>query len=319
MNKTLEAEVNHNDKVCHNVRGQVEAQMKRLQEQESEIETLKLELGNCRREIKHLEQMKLEVSLANDQLLQSPEKHPNSGQKQDDCDSFSRKDVCQVLQKEISDQEQRKCHERQDRLKLKLRHVKFKLKDEMEWRDEKIGELKRELSLCSHALTLEKELNMDVMMENDKLLIEKRRLVQQLNEEVCLFVQQPETHPHSAPFQVKVGHSTTVTRLGFNSCVFLQFRLGFLELENRELQNRIADLCAQSSSTERSLRNLQSLRVAESSDWLAINMDGLTGRRQARRYRSKTRQPKTCKLADEVEKLIKLGRTTCLKVTPKTD
>ncbi|KAJ0068930.1 hypothetical protein NL108_015164 [Boleophthalmus pectinirostris] len=125
----------------------------------------------------------------------------------------------------------------QERLQLKVRSVKLKLKDEMKWRDEKMEELERELSLCSHALTMEKEFNMNVMMENDKLLIERRRLVQELNEEL----NNNKKHVHFA----------------------LQNRTDLLEIENRTLQNRVVDLSNQIMSMERSLRTIKSLRAAE--------------------------------------------------------
>ncbi|KAK7915874.1 hypothetical protein WMY93_011635 [Mugilogobius chulae] len=228
LNESLEAKVNRNNEVCGNLQGQIEAQMKHALQQESEIEALKLELENLQREKEDLQQMHLKF-----QLLQLQENQQNLVQKQDYCDSVS----TQQRKKEIYfDQEQRKNLEMQETLKLKLRHAKLKLKDETKWRDEKIEDLERDLSLCSHAVTLEKELNMNIMMENDKLLIERRRLMQQLNEEV----NNNQKNISSA----------------------LQSRIDFLEMENRELQNRIVDMSAQISSLERSLQNILSLRAA---------------------------------------------------------
>ncbi|KAJ0023832.1 hypothetical protein NQD34_003731 [Periophthalmus magnuspinnatus] len=240
LNKTLETEVNQNIEVNIKLQEKIDSQMKRLLEQESEIEALKLELENCQRENKHLEQIHLDVS-ANYQ--QPPENLKSVAQKKDDCDSVPTKDVCKLVKKEIwetlkcFDQERRNYQEMQQRLQLKLRYVKLKLKDEMKWRDEKMEELERELSLCSHALTMEKEFNMNIMMENDKLLIERRRLVQELSEEL----NSNKKHIHFA----------------------LQTRTDLLEMENRTLQNRVVDLSNQITTMELLLRNVQSLRAAE--------------------------------------------------------
>lgn len=45
-----------------------------------------------------------------------------------------------------------KYHEMKEKHKAKLCRAKQKLDDETTWRDEKIKNLERELSLCSHSL-----------------------------------------------------------------------------------------------------------------------------------------------------------------------
>lgn len=45
-----------------------------------------------------------------------------------------------------------KYHEMKEKHKLKLCRAKQKFDDETAWRDEKINNLERELSLCSHSL-----------------------------------------------------------------------------------------------------------------------------------------------------------------------
>ncbi|CAL1609507.1 unnamed protein product [Knipowitschia caucasica] len=238
LEKILGVEAKQVNERCQNLQVQIDAQIKRLLEQESEIEDLKMQLE--RKENEHREQLPLDVSKTCYQLLQSSENYFNHVLQKDDGDFVN---VCTSLKKQICeslkcfDQERRTNHKMQQKLKLKLSEVKVRLKDEMKWRDEKTEELERELSLCSHALTMEKELNMNVMQENDKLLMERRRLLQQLNEEVIN------------------SHKNIITAL--------QSRVDSLELENRELKNRIVDLSTQTSSMERSLRNVQSLRAAE--------------------------------------------------------
>lgn len=45
-----------------------------------------------------------------------------------------------------------KSHEMREKHKAKLCRTKQKFEEEIAWRDEKIGNLERELSLCSHSL-----------------------------------------------------------------------------------------------------------------------------------------------------------------------
>lgn len=110
--------------------------------------------------------------------------------------------------------------------KIKLWRAKQKLEDETKWRDEEIQNLEQELSLCSHALSREKELTINITLENDKLLVERRRLLQQLNDEV----HNKKDSPHSASLSKN--------------------RVDFLEMENKKLLNKILYLSNQIASLE---------------------------------------------------------------------
>lgn len=224
----------------------IETQMQRLSEQESEIKALKLELETCEKEnnLKReiLVHRRPDMTVTESHLLHSQENHQLIIQKEND-DSLCNKDEYSFLKKELCEslkclnQERRKYQEMKERLKLKLVLAKQKLEHETRWRDEKMEDLEKELFLCSFALTKEKELTTTVTMENDKLLVERKRLLQQqLNQEL---------------YNKK------------NSNSIFQCRIEDLEMENRKLHNKILDLSSQVLSMEGSLLNIQSLRAAQ--------------------------------------------------------
>ncbi|XP_047437886.1 coiled-coil domain-containing protein 30 isoform X2 [Mugil cephalus] len=157
----------------------------------------------------------------------------------------STEDECETLKKEICDtlkcldKERSKNHEMKEKHKSKVCRAKQKFDEETSWRDEKIKCLERELSLCSHSLTKEKQLVTSISLENEKLLFERRQLLQQLDEE-----------EHN-----KKGHNLTVS--------LSKSRVDFLEMENKKLGNKIFHMANQLATLERSLQNLQSLHFVE--------------------------------------------------------
>ncbi|XP_060899083.1 golgin subfamily B member 1 isoform X2 [Labrus mixtus] len=155
---------------------------------------------------------------------------------QDECERL-RKEICETLK--CLDKERRKYHEMKEKQKTKLLQAKQKLDEETAWRDERISNLGRELSLCSHSLAKEKELIINITVENDKLLVERRRLLQQLNEE-----------EHNK----KDCH----LKASLSKC-----RVDFLEMENKKLGNKILHMSNQLIALERSLQILKSPRLTE--------------------------------------------------------
>ncbi|KAM3621458.1 uncharacterized protein V6R79_011441 [Siganus canaliculatus] len=145
---------------------------------------------------------------------------------------FDNQDKCETLEKEICetlkclDKERSKCHEMKEKHKARLCRAKQKFDDETTWRDEKIKNLERELSLCSHSLAKEKELNQSITVENDKLLVERRKLLRQLSEE-------EENKMHS------------------------------LEMQNKELRTKIGTMSKQFAALDHNLQNVHSLHFAE--------------------------------------------------------
>nr|XP_046239326.1 coiled-coil domain-containing protein 30 isoform X2 [Scatophagus argus] len=181
------------------------------------------------------------------QLLQNEENplHMESPDCQEPLKSLlATQDKCETLKKEICetlkclDKERSKYHEMKEKHKAKLCRVKQKFDDETAWRDEKIKNLERELSLCAHSLSKEKELIISITVENDKLLVERRRLLQQLNEE-----------EHN-----KKDSSLTAS---LSKC-----RVDFLEMENKKLRNKLLHMSSQLAVLERSLQNRKSLHFA---------------------------------------------------------
>ncbi|XP_026204832.1 coiled-coil domain-containing protein 30 isoform X3 [Anabas testudineus] len=155
---------------------------------------------------------------------------------QDECEAL-KKEICETLK--CLDTERSKYHEMKEKHKAKLCRAKQKLDDETMWRDEKIKSLERELSLCSHSLAKQKELVTSITEENEKLLFERRRLLQHLNE---------EEHNKSKSNQTA----------SLSKC-----RVDFLEMENKKLGNKILHMCNQLAVLERTLQNMQSLHFAE--------------------------------------------------------
>ncbi|XP_029989962.1 coiled-coil domain-containing protein 30 [Sphaeramia orbicularis] len=155
---------------------------------------------------------------------------------QDECEAL-KKEICETLK--CLDQERSKYHEMKEKRKVKLCRARQKFDEETAWRDEKIKNLERELSLSSHSLIKEKELTLNITLENEKLLVERRRLLQQLNEE-----------EHN-----KKDSNLTAS---MSKC-----RVDFLETENKKLGNKILHMSKQMAVLERTLHSMQSLHFTE--------------------------------------------------------
>ncbi|XP_018556141.1 paramyosin isoform X2 [Lates calcarifer] len=155
---------------------------------------------------------------------------------QDECETL-KKEICETLK--CLDKERSKYHEAKEKHKAKLCRAKQRFDDETAWRDEKIKSLERELSLCSHSLAKEKELVLSITTENEKLLVERTRLLEQLNEE---------------------EHNKKDSNL---TAALSKCRVDFLEMENKKLGNKILHMSNQLAVLERTLQNLQSPHFAE--------------------------------------------------------
>ncbi|KAM6927210.1 uncharacterized protein FYW49_003407 [Xenentodon cancila] len=99
---------------------------------------------------------------------------------QNQCETL-KTEICDML--ECVDKLRSKYHNMKEKHKEKLGRAKRKLDEETMWRDERIKSLERELSLCSHSLAKEKEFVVCITLENENLLCERRKLLQQLNED----------------------------------------------------------------------------------------------------------------------------------------
>uniref|UniRef100_A0A8C9XMA4 Coiled-coil domain containing 30 n=1 Tax=Sander lucioperca TaxID=283035 RepID=A0A8C9XMA4_SANLU len=155
---------------------------------------------------------------------------------QEECETL-KKEICETLK--CLDKERSKYHEMKEKHKAKLCRAKQKCDGETTLRDKKIKTLERELSFCSHSVAKEKELTISITAENDKLLVERRRLLQQLNEE---------------------EHNKKDSNL---TASLSQCRVDFLEMENKKLRNKILNMSKQLAVLERALQNMQSFQFAE--------------------------------------------------------
>ncbi|XP_038551716.1 coiled-coil domain-containing protein 30 isoform X6 [Micropterus salmoides] len=109
----------------------------------------------------------------------------------------------------------------------------------LETEDEELQTQLQLLQNKENTLCKEKELTISITIENDNLLAERRRLLQQLNEE-----------EHNK----KDSHISA----SLSKC-----RVDFLETENKELRNKILHMSNRIAVPEQSLQNMQSLHFAE--------------------------------------------------------
>ncbi|KAM3878026.1 uncharacterized protein ACN63O_001863 [Diretmus argenteus] len=162
-----------------------------------------------------------------------PDHHKGS---QDECERL-KEEICDVLK--CLDHERSKCHEMNEKHKAKVYRAKRKFTDETQWRDDRIRNLERELSLCVHSIAKEKERIANMTVENEKLLSEKRKLLQQVNEQEHI-------------------KNDSIVAASVSKC-----RMDFLETENKTLGNKIVQMSNELVALERTRRNLQKLHLAE--------------------------------------------------------
>ncbi|XP_035518576.1 coiled-coil domain-containing protein 30 [Morone saxatilis] len=263
--KSQATELIQSNAICRDLKNKLSTQTRCLLEKESEVHFLKQQLDNSHKDLDNL--IATICTKENDVQDQKPWKQKEDNSQQcgnTHCqltDSFATEDKelckecpdyqeaakiqCETLKKEICetlkclDKERSKYHEMKKKHKAKLCRAKEKFDDETTWRDEKIKNLERELSLCSHSLAKEKELTVKITVENDKLLVERRRLLQQLNEE-------------------EHNQKDSYLTASLSKC-----RVDFLEMENKKLGNKIVHMSNQLAVVERSLQTMQSLHFAE--------------------------------------------------------
>uniref|UniRef100_A0A3Q1IMM0 Coiled-coil domain containing 30 n=1 Tax=Anabas testudineus TaxID=64144 RepID=A0A3Q1IMM0_ANATE len=133
----------------------------------------------------------------------------------------------------------RKYNEKQSQHKTKLRQAKQVFLKATAQRDRTIQKLENDLVLASSLVHKEKERIHTVMEENEKLLEERRDLLQ------------------------KISEAEEMGSKGMRTASTVQHRVNVLEVENRQLQDRTLKLSNQVSSLERALRNVQSFHSLE--------------------------------------------------------
>ncbi|KAL3058827.1 hypothetical protein OYC64_010884 [Pagothenia borchgrevinki] len=271
-----ETKLNQSKEFCRDLQDKLSTQSKCLLEKESEILSLKQQLETSQNELdnltatvctkeNHLQEQKLgkpkeadsqhsentDCQVKDDKELQTQQQLQNkentllkeSLDYQDAVKALlDSRDECETLKKEICDtlkcldKERSKKHEMKEKHKVRLCQAKQTCDHETMWRDEKIKSLERELFLCSHSVAKEKEFITRITVENEKLLVERRRLLQQLN---------GEEH------KKKDSYLTA----SLSKC-----RVDFLEMENKKLGNRILHMTNQLAVLERSLHFAEELK-----------------------------------------------------------
>ncbi|XP_035488474.2 paramyosin isoform X2 [Scophthalmus maximus] len=245
--KSQETELNRSNRLCRDLRNKLGAQTRRLLV-ESEIITLKPKEAD----LQHCENAHSQPGKSSTTEDKEPRLHKEIAvdkecphhqdavrtrtSTRDECETL-KDEICETLQ--CLDKERSKYHEMKEKHKARLCWAKHKLDGETAWRDEKIKSLEREFSLCSHSLAKEKELVLSITAENEKLLAERTRLLQRLNEE-----------EHNK----KDSHLTAAV----SKC-----RANFLEMENKKMGDKIIHISNQLAVLERTLQNTQSLHFAE--------------------------------------------------------
>ncbi|XP_031700879.1 coiled-coil domain-containing protein 30 isoform X3 [Anarrhichthys ocellatus] len=147
---------------------------------------------------------------------------------------------CERLQEELQqvllqlDAHGRKYNEKQSQHKIRLRKAKQEYLKETAQRDRNIQKLENDLVMASSLSDKEKDRIHTVTEENEKLLEEKRELLRKMSE------------------------AEEMGSKGMRTASTVQHRVNILEVENRQLQDRILKLSNQVSSLERALRNVQS-------------------------------------------------------------
>ncbi|XP_071021158.1 coiled-coil domain-containing protein 30 isoform X2 [Oncorhynchus clarkii lewisi] len=136
----------------------------------------------------------------------------------------------------------RKYNEKQSQHKTKLRKAKQIFLMATAQRDRTIQKLENDLALASNLSHKEKDWIRTVMEENEKLLVEKRELLRRMSE------------------AEEMGSN------GLRKASNVQHRVNFLEVENRQLQERTLKLANQVGTLERALRNVQSQSLCNLED-----------------------------------------------------
>ncbi|KAG8007700.1 Coiled-coil domain-containing protein 30 [Nibea albiflora] len=190
--KSKAAELIRSNDICRDLQNKLSSQTRRLLEKDSEIHSLKQQLDHSHKDLHKLiaticakenqlqdqklwEQNEAGSQHCEDRHCQLKDSFASEGNEQQtqqqlllnkECPDYQEavntllatQDQCETLKREICetlkflDRERSKYHEIKEKHKLKLGRAKQKFDDETAWRDEKINNLERELSLCSHSL-----------------------------------------------------------------------------------------------------------------------------------------------------------------------
>ncbi|KAK7896675.1 hypothetical protein WMY93_022000 [Mugilogobius chulae] len=219
----------------------------REEELQQQVKALRLKEASLNRSNSELslrsQQLDTRLVLLETELSKAREEEKNS---QKSCHKLqeelaSNQSECERLQSELQqvllqlDSHVRKYNEKQSQHKTKLRQAKQVYLKATAQRDRLIQKLEHDLLLASSLCHKEKERTDTVMQENEKLLEERRELLQRISE------------------------AEEMGSKGMRTASTIEHKVNVLEAENRQLQERTLKLSNQVCSLERALRNAHSL------------------------------------------------------------
>ncbi|XDB48263.1 hypothetical protein AB1E18_001846 [Capra hircus] len=216
---------------------ELQKQVKILQEKES-----LLEMTSSQQQIK-LQQQKAQLKELENEKRKSDE-HLKSNQE------LSKKlSVLQQEKEALCEQNEhllkqfdlhvRNYHQKHQYYKVKLHAVKDRLVDEVELRDEKIKQLENEVGALRQQIEKEKAFQHQIATQNDTLLLEKRKLLEQVTEQELLI--------DSNKWRMSA----------------VQNRVLFLDEENKQLQKNCLRLTQETGLLEHIIKSIQIHRGEE--------------------------------------------------------
>ncbi|XP_053339360.1 coiled-coil domain-containing protein 30 isoform X2 [Clarias gariepinus] len=221
----------------------VEKRVEELQQQVSSLRTEEATLSRTNSELSHRsQQLETRLEVLESELSASREQQSLSQESRHKLEEqlMSSQQESERLQEELEnmlqqlDNNRRRYNEQHFAHKAKLSKAKESFIKETSQRDIKIQKLENDLALARSQSEKEKDWIRTVTEENDQLLLERRELLRRMIE------------------AEEMGNN------GIRAATDTQRRVKYLELENKQLQDKILKLANQVGVLERALRNLQS-------------------------------------------------------------
>ncbi|XP_037540194.1 coiled-coil domain-containing protein 30 [Nematolebias whitei] len=244
----------------HIIRKLLEQREEELHQQVRSLRLKEASLNRTNTELSHrVQQLDTRLSILQAELNKTKEEEKNSQKSNHKLQQelASSKQESERLQEELQqvllqlDASVRKYNEKQIHHRSKLHQAKQLFLKATAQRDSTIQKLENDLALASSLSHKAKEQINTVMIENEKLLEEKRELLR------------------------KISEAEEMGSKGMRMASTVQHRVNVLEVENRQLQDRTIKLSNQVSSLERALRNVKSIYSLENAKKV-VSSDGLS-------------------------------------------
>ncbi|XP_014908426.1 coiled-coil domain-containing protein 30 isoform X1 [Poecilia latipinna] len=244
----------------HIARKLLEQREEELQQQVRSLRLKEASLNRTNTELSHrVQQLDTQLSILDAELKKTREEVKTSQKSNHKLQEelITSQQECERLQEELQrvllqlDAHIRKYNEKQSQHKTKLCQAKQIFLKATAQRDSTIQKLENDLALASSLSYKEKERINVVMLENEKLLEEKRELLRRISE------------------------AEDMGSKGMRTASTVQHRANVLEVENKQLQDRTMKLSNQVRSLERALRNVESFYSMENAK-RALSSDDFT-------------------------------------------